>query len=298
MSFSLNILKIKRNNIVHPFSIHNGKLTLRGLTYGEGTEIVIALHGWLDNCNSFAPMLENATLNEKWYCVDFPGHGLSDWRSEDAHYYFVDYVDDVFNLINQIGEKKVHLVGHSMGAMVAGLFASCFADKVKSVTMIEGFGVITTPSEDVVKQLRQSILKRYELKNRAHRVYKSKEHVFKARALSTDLPPNLIALLMNRNLTTTSQGVKLTTDPKIKNHSGFRFDEQQCIAVINEINVPCQLIIGDDGYPFVRDNLNKYKLYFKGLDVISVDGGHHCHMQSTQQCLLQVQGFMQQNGAC
>ncbi len=294
----MNRLKLKRSNLVQPFSIQSGKLALRGLTFGDGNEVVIALHGWLDNCHSFIPMLENGNLNEKWYCIDFPGHGLSDWRSEDAHYYFVDYVDDVYNLINQIGAEKVHLVGHSMGAMVAGLFASCFAEKVKSVTMIEGVGVITTPSDDVVKQLRQAILKRYEVKGRTQRVYKSKEQVFKARAVSSDLPHKEIALLMNRNLTGTTQGFMLTTDPKLKNHSGFRFDEQQCIAVISKINVPCQLIIGDDGYSFVSDNLEKYKLYFKGLNVISVKGGHHCHMQSAQRCLVQVHEFMQQNGAC
>lgn len=283
---------------MQPFSIQSGELQLHGLTFGEGKEVVIALHGWLDNCHSFIPMLENAALNATWYCIDFPGHGKSDWRSADAHYYFIDYVDDIYNLINQLGAKQVHLVGHSMGAMVAGLFASCFAEKVKSVTMIEGFGVMTTPSADVVKQLRQAIVKRYELRNKTAKHYASKEQVYKARAFSTDLPDDLIALLMDRNLEVGTNGVSLTTDPKLKNHSGFRFDEQQCIAIINEINVPCQLIIGKQGYPFVTDNLAKYTNYFKGLTVSEIDGGHHCHMQSNEQCLLQVHAFMLQTGAC
>ncbi|MCQ8878348.1 alpha/beta hydrolase [Pseudoalteromonas shioyasakiensis] len=280
------------------FSVQSGELALHGLTFGEGKEVVIALHGWLDNCYSFRPMLEHATLNATWYCIDFPGHGRSDWRSNDAHYYFVDYVDDVYNLIAELGVEKVHLVGHSMGAMVAGLFASCFAEKVISVTLIEGIGVITTPSEDVVKQLRQAITKRYELRNRTARSYSSKQQIYKARALSTDLPMNLIALLMQRNLIETDTGVSLRTDPKLKNHSGFRFDEAQCIAIIKEINVPCQLIIGEQGYPFVTENLVKYSNYFNGLNVVKVPGGHHCHMQSNEQCLLQVHAFMLQTGAC
>jgi len=283
---------------VQSFSIQSGELALHGLTFGSAKEVVIALHGWLDNCHSFLPMLDGAQLNATWYCVDFPGHGKSDWRSADAHYYFADYIDDVYNLVCQLGVDKVHLVGHSMGAMVAGLFASCFPQKVHSVTMIEGFGVMTTPSDEVVKQLRLAILKRHQIRNRKPRFYDSKEQVYKARALSTDLPIDLIALLMDRNLAVTEQGVHLTTDPKLKNHSGFRFDEPQCIAIINEINVPCQLILGSNGYPFVVENLDKYGSYFKGLSLVEVDGGHHCHMQSNEQCLLHVHAFMLQTGAC
>ena len=76
--------------------------TMHGLTFGHGKEVVIALHGWLDNANSYLPMLHNATLNHTWYCVDFPGHGLSDWRNKDAHYYFIDYIDDIYMLLNHL----------------------------------------------------------------------------------------------------------------------------------------------------------------------------------------------------
>lgn len=298
MSFTVNKAKKMRNDPLQPFLIQSGTLALHGLTFGEGDEIVIGLHGWLDNCHSFIPMLKNTQLEGKWYCLDFPGHGHSDWRSGDAHYYFVDYIDDIYNFITKITDKKVHLVGHSMGAMAAGLFASCFAEKVKSVTMIEGFGVITTPSNDVVQQLRQAILNRRRTNKKAPRSYESKQTIYQARALMSDLPIDLIALLMDRNIAQSGGKWVLTTDPKLKNHSGFRFDEQQCIAIINEINVPCQLILGTVGYPFVRDNINDYSRYYKDLTVTELEGGHHCHMQNPVKCLQQIQGFMLQNGAC
>ncbi|MFT6787287.1 MAG: pimeloyl-ACP methyl ester carboxylesterase [Pseudoalteromonas rhizosphaerae] len=298
MSFTLNKLKTKGNYAVHPFSVQSGALTLHGLTFGQGKEVVIALHGWLDNCHSFLPMLEHNTLTATWYCVDFPGHGLSDWRGSDAHYYFIDYIDDIYNLIEQLGVNKVHLVGHSMGAMAAGLFASCFPDKVNTVTMIEGLGVVTTPSKKVVEQLRNAILNRRRVNKKAPRQYESKQIIHQARAVQSDLPLDLIALLMDRNIRETEQGWLLRTDPKLKNHSGFRFDEQQCIAVISEINVPCQLILGSEGYQFISDNLNKYANYYKSLIVNEVEGGHHCHMQSPEQCLQQIHAFMLQTGAC
>lgn len=298
MSFTLNDPKIKRNYQVHPFSVQSGELTLHGLTFGQGEEVVIGLHGWLDNCHSFLPMLENNVLSATWYCIDFPGHGKSDWRSTDAHYYFIDYIDDIYNLIDKLGVDKVHLVGHSMGAMAAGLFASCFAEKVKSVTMIEGLGVITTPSVQAVEQLRNAILNRRRIKQKIPRHYDSKQTIYQARAQVSDLPFDLVTVLMERNIIKSDRGWLLSTDPKLKNHSGFRFDEQQCIAVISEINVPCQLILGRQGYAFVADNFEKYSIYYKELIVSKIEGGHHCHMQSPTECLQQVQAFMLQTGAC
>lgn len=283
---------------MHPFSVQSGELTLHGLTFGQGEEVVIGLHGWLDNCHSFLPMLENNVLSATWYCIDFPGHGKSDWRSTDAHYYFIDYIDDIYNLIDKLGVDKVHLVGHSMGAMAAGLFASCFAEKVKSVTMIEGLGVITTPSVQAVEQLRNAILNRRRIKQKIPRHYDSKQTIYQARAQVSDLPFDLVTVLMERNIIKSDRGWLLSTDPKLKNHSGFRFDEQQCIAVISEINVPCQLILGRQGYAFVADNFEKYSIYYKELIVSKIEGGHHCHMQSPTECLQQVQAFMLQTGAC
>ena len=282
---------------MQPFNIQTRNLNIHGLKIGSGEEVVVALHGWLDNCNSFTPMLNGHTPEQTWYCIDFSGHGLTSWRSDDAHYYFVDYIDDVYQFIEAIGVNKVHLVGHSMGAMVAGLFASCFSDRVRTVSFIEGIGCVTTPSEQVTEQLKNAVLNRTRTHNKKARVYQSKAHIYEARAKTTDLNNELISLLMQRNIKALPSGFTLTTDPKLKNHSGFRFDEVQCIGAIKELIAPCQLILGNQGYPFVKQNLEKYINYYNDLSVINVEGGHHCHMQSSKECYEHIQAFMVQSGA-
>ena len=242
-------------------------------------------------------MLNGHTPEQTWYCIDFSGHGLTSWRSDDAHYYFVDYIDDVYQFIEAIGVNKVHLVGHSMGAMVAGLFASCFSDRVRTVSFIEGIGCVTTPSEQVTEQLKNAVLNRTRTHNKKARVYQSKAHIYEARAKTTDLNNELISLLMQRNIKALPSGFTLTTDPKLKNHSGFRFDEVQCIGAIKELIAPCQLILGNQGYAFVKQNLEKYINYYNDLSVINVEGGHHCHMQSSKECYEHIQAFMVQSGA-
>jgi pimeloyl-ACP methyl ester carboxylesterase len=280
---------------MQPFDIKINNLNLHGLKVGTGDEIVIALHGWLDNSASFTPMLAQAKPQQTWYCIDFAGHGLSSWRGDDAHYYFIDYIDDVFHFIQALGAQQVHLVGHSMGAMVAGLFASCFSEYVKSVTFIEGIGCVTTPSEAAAEQLKKAILNRSRLKNKPPRVYQTKAHIYQARAQTSDLNAELIALLMERNIKQLNNGFALASDPKLKNHSGFRFDEAQCIAAIKGLVAPCQLILGREGYKFVKQNLAKYIGYYNNLNIIDVDGGHHCHMQSSQRCFEHIHAFIVQN---
>lgn len=111
---------------MQPFSVKANDLDIHGLKFGDGEEVVIALHGWLDNSASFAPMLTDVPSNQTWYCIDFAGHGLSSWRSPQAHYYFIDYVDDVYALITALKLKKVHLVGHSMGGDGRGFICELF----------------------------------------------------------------------------------------------------------------------------------------------------------------------------
>jgi pimeloyl-ACP methyl ester carboxylesterase len=72
---------------------------------------VLALHGWLDNANTFdrlAPPLAAAGL--RVICIDFPGHGKSAHRSPDAVYAFTDYVYYAWALAKQLKWKVSFVV--------------------------------------------------------------------------------------------------------------------------------------------------------------------------------------------
>ena len=142
------------------------------------------------------------------------------------------------------------------------------------------------------------MLNRARTHNKKTRIYPCKKDIYEARSKTTDLDVELISLLMERNIKTVSKGFALTTDPKLKNHSGFRFDEVQCIGAIKELIAPCQLILGNQGYAFVKQNLENYAKYYNSLNVITVEGGHHCHMQSSAHCFEQIQAFMVQSSVC
>lgn len=238
---------------------------------------IIALHGWQDNSNSFIPLIgEMADFD--WYAIDFPGHGHSSWRHHEAHYYFIDYVDDVYRLLEQISpNERVIIVGHSMGAMVANLFAACFPEKVDCVIAIEGLACVTTPEPDVINQLKNAIVNRTKVASR--RMFKHFHQVVNARVAVSDLSVESAALIMKRNTTQTDTGVQLLTDPKLKHHSGFRFSPAQCREICQQITAPVLLLKAKNGFEMVSRAIESYNALYHDLHIVDVPGGHHCHIE-------------------
>ncbi|MFY8274833.1 alpha/beta fold hydrolase [Pseudoalteromonas sp. SSDWG2] len=286
---------------MYSFSIKTRNLELKGLANtptpigSHEHDIVIALHGWQDNAASFAPLMSSMPNDIPMYAFDWPGHGGSDWRGDDAHYYFVDYVDDLNQVIEQLSAKRIHLVGHSMGAMVASLFCACFADKVASLTLIEGIGLLSATPVELKSLLQRALVQRG--REAKMRVYDSEHALICRREAVSDFDYDIAAQLMQRNIAVVANGVTLTTDPKIKHYSAFRFSESQAHALLDDICIPTLFIKGIDGYQQVKNNEVLFSHHYSNLSVQSIDGGHHCHMQNGAQCARLIGAHLRQNGA-
>jgi pimeloyl-ACP methyl ester carboxylesterase len=69
-------------------------------------------------------------------CLDFAGHGKSDWRHSGV-YYVVDHVADAVYAADALKWDKFSIIGHSLGGGVAqGVAAACL-DRVLRVVSIE-----------------------------------------------------------------------------------------------------------------------------------------------------------------
>ncbi|NOU50193.1 alpha/beta hydrolase [Pseudoalteromonas sp. JBTF-M23] len=264
-------------------------------TFGDGKEVVICVHGWLDNSNSFKPMLSSIDAKYTYIAIDLMGHGQSQWRSADAHYYFVDYVYDLLNIIDQLQVPSCHLVGHSLGAMVCGLFSALYPERVNSLVMIEGIGLVCTEPDDIHQQMKAAFEQRKTTDKFKKRLYSSFDALSTARSQVGDITKEDAALLMSRNTQKVEGGFYLTTDPRLKTQSGFRFSQAQALAVLNDIDVHSLLVIGTKGYDFVKQNLSIFKNNFNNLEVKEISGGHHCHMDNPQQCITLIEQHMNRN---
>ncbi|KAF7782012.1 hypothetical protein PRUB_b1409 [Pseudoalteromonas rubra] len=262
---------------------------------GEGAQVVLMLHGWQDNSNSFLPLLHNLPDDVleafKFIALDFPGHGNSDWRSADAQYYFVEYVYDVLTFLRAKHIARCHIVGHSMGALVGGLFTSLYAEKVNTLTLIDGIGLLYQSDKNAKQQLLDAFAAR-QLVEQANetslRLFADKQAIIKARLKVSDFNEEIAAILMERNIEELDEGARLTTDPKLKLPSTTRFSRAQALSLLQGVKTPALAIMGESGYAQMKHSLGQFSECFEALTCIEVAGGHHCHMENPEQVLEQV----------
>ncbi|HUM69485.1 MAG TPA: alpha/beta hydrolase, partial [Chloroflexota bacterium] len=83
----------------------------------RGRQIALLLHGWSSSWYALSPIL--ALLAQRFHCIaiDLPGYGDSPPLPEETT--IPKYVDLLADLIEQISDSPVVLVGHSMGGMIS-----------------------------------------------------------------------------------------------------------------------------------------------------------------------------------
>ena len=118
---------------------------------------LLALHGWLDNSNSFASL--GPALAENGYhvlAIDHIGHGYSSHLSLHSIYQMANYVSVVKNVIGELGWSKTTIMGHSMGGAIGILYSAAFRD-VDKLIVIDNLGPMTFPSDQATNVLRKYI---------------------------------------------------------------------------------------------------------------------------------------------
>ncbi|MCA3180377.1 MAG: alpha/beta hydrolase [Burkholderiaceae bacterium] len=101
---------------------------------------LVLLHGSQDVSASWQFVVD--ALERDWHVVapDWRGHGLSGRSGADT-YWFPDYVGDLDALLEHVTpDAPARLVGHSMGAQVAALYAGVRPDRVARLVNVDGFG--------------------------------------------------------------------------------------------------------------------------------------------------------------
>jgi pimeloyl-ACP methyl ester carboxylesterase len=262
---------------------------LAGLVSGENSQPpLLCLHGWLDNAASFIPVM-NKISNRHVLAIDWPGHGHSSHRSQDAHYHFIDYVYDLLVLFEHNQWPALDIVAHSMGGMIATAFSAAFPEKVKSLTLIDSIGFISGEDQESTKQLRQGMLSRLKKSTKNKNSHKNIHSGVTARVQVSDLKDEHARLIVERGMIGDETGFVWRADSRLRKTSPYRLTKKQAEQFIRDVNVPVQLIYGDTGLDMVQFGLKHYAPLFIDFKAIKLSGGHHIHMeqpQKTAQCIV------------
>lgn len=272
-----------------------GETTIHGLSSNNKNKpTVLCLHGWLDNAASFIPLM-NEMGDKQLIAIDWPGHGHSSHRGQDAHYHFIDYVYDLVLLFEHHQWQEIDIVAHSMGGMIASAFAAAFPEKVKTLTLIDSIGFISAKAEQTTEQLRNGMLSRLKLKEKRKPIHANLDSAIKARRQASDLTYRDAKLIVERGSFDQESGVTWRADSRLRNTSPYRLTFSQAKQFIKDISIPVQLIYGDKGIEMVELGLTHYGPLFKQFSAHKLSGGHHIHMEKPKKTAQYIDVFLEKH---
>lgn len=153
-NFQLNCNAITKRSIEEPISTYQLGVEIDDCSYlikvhemGERRDgnTILFLHGFLGTGDDWTPIMKALSGSAKCVSVDLPGHGRSIIQSCDSvnpnggQRLSVEVVAAVLSqLIDQISNGKVTLVGYSMGARIALYMALRFSGKIDGAVIISG----------------------------------------------------------------------------------------------------------------------------------------------------------------
>jgi pimeloyl-ACP methyl ester carboxylesterase len=253
-------------------------LQLAGLSWGEeGDRPVLALHGWLDNAASFAPLAPHLSGCHV-IAPDLTGHGHSAHRSPDASYQIWDDLPELLGLLDALGWESFHLVGHSRGAIIAVLLASAYPERVRSLTLFDGLLPAPIEDDEFATQLRKALDDKRALLGKPSRVMKSEEEGIRVRTRK-GLTRDAATLIVRRNLSPAEDGYAWRMDPRLQGASAMKLTRAQGVAALQALTMPTRVLLAEDSTyrapglkELVADNV-------RNATVEPVPGNHHFHME-------------------
>ncbi|EKT4521220.1 alpha/beta fold hydrolase [Pseudomonas putida] len=263
------------NTQVEEVRLALGHIELAAHLFGPADGLpVIALHGWLDNANSFirlAPRLKGLRI----VALDLAGHGYSEHRPQGAGYALTDYAHDVLRVAEQLGWQRFGLIGHSLGAIISVQLAGALPDRVSHLALIDGVVPPTGREQDAAERLGMALQAQLRLDGKRKSVYPTLEEGVQARMKGmVAVSREAAELLAQRGLMPVPGGYSWRSDSRLTLPSPMRLNDAQAMAFVQRVACPACLVVAADGM-LVRHTALLEQLPF---EQVTVPGGHHLHL--------------------
>jgi pimeloyl-ACP methyl ester carboxylesterase len=265
-------------NIKREISLEINNMTMSAVVYGnENKTPILALHGWLDNAASFEILAKRLT-DSHIIAIDFFGHGKSSHRPKQSPYYLWDNISDIYVLLQVLNISKIDLLGHSMGAAVAMLFAASFPEKVGKLLLIEGLAPFNYPETELPALMAQAIRYRARFFTKKITNHSSLQTLIEARMHSRfPVSQEAAELLVTRGTNIVENKVTWRSDPALRLPSISRMSQGQIEAFLKSVTAQVYMFLGRDG--LANDEWQAYFNCLQNLTLCWCDGNHHLHMQ-------------------
>lgn len=101
---------------------------------GHGPSILL-LHGFTGTSKVWRPFTDSLAKHHRVVAVDVLGHGNSDAPASPQRYGMTETVNDLFDLMTQLGDEQFACLGYSMGGRIALSMAAMQPSRIRALVL-------------------------------------------------------------------------------------------------------------------------------------------------------------------
>lgn len=267
------------------------------LRWGDLPVDVVLCHGFLDIAWSFdAVARELAAAGHGVASFDWRGHGQTEWIGRGGYYHFPDYVLDLEELLPQLADRPVHLVGHSMGGSACAMYAAARSDKLRSLALVEGIGPPELEPRDPAKRLRAWLDGVLKVRSHSRKPMADEQSaLMRMRVQNPELTEELGLFLASKSTRPVDGGIQWTFDPLHKTWSPRPFEADSFGKLLGAISVPTLIVAGERGFRLADEEERVAKISTRRFVEIP-DVGHMIHWFEPHALASELADFFAEHG--
>tara|TARA_B100000963_G_scaffold326325_1_gene313282 strand:+ start:131 stop:913 length:783 start_codon:yes stop_codon:yes gene_type:complete len=215
--------------------------------------------------------------NRSTLSYDILGHGKSSLNKEKIS--FDDFSDQLINLIDELNINKIHLIGFSIGSLIARNFATRFNDRIQSLILLGSIYKRSNEQQMIVNQRYEQAKKELKLSRQALKRWFTDKYLEN----NPGIYEKISSILSSNNMQNFLKVYELFV--KHKNEEDFKKIKVNTLVMTGEHDIGSTVEMSKE--------LNNI-LQNSQLEIIK-DGKHLCGIECADEVNLAIKKFIEQN---
>ena len=196
----------------------------------------------------------------------------------------MDFLGDIDAIVEALAGKAFTLVGHSLGSVVAAIFASVRPQLVKNLVLIETILPTEAPEEDAAEQLATHL--DYLASPPEHPIFPDVEAAAERLRQATPglakSPKSLAMMLAERITEPYGDGVRWRWEPLLRTRAGIGFNgigRSRYLGLLKRIKAPITLVYGDKSNFNRNEDLTEQQAAMPNAERVVLSGDHNLPLE-------------------
>jgi len=248
----------------------NNSMAISYLQWSDRGMPLLLLHGMADHALVWSSLGDYLSSNYQVIAPDLRGHGESDKPA--TGYHFQDYIGDLRALINHLGWRQAHILGHSWSAKIAAIWATQQPEVFKSLILVDPFFIDKMPSwMRITFPILYQVLPFLKI-TRSFDSYQSIEAI--ARQLKQYKGWSNLQQEVFKNAIEQKADGSWSSKFTLSARGEIFEDVMGFAGLTNALDIPSLLVLPQQGLNRTAWQIQSYKKYLTSLEIKKIPGNH------------------------